>query len=137
MFCTRKLALVRQDQNQSKKAFPLVEVELKRPDGNCSLFQAFVWCSAARRKRARKKQKGGKEGEREGNAYLPRPQPYPTPSLFVCFFFAHISLRCPHDLNAWNRLRNCGKKRLSCFHRISIHNNVIPKYLDNALTDFA
>ena len=23
----------------------------------------------------------------------------------VCvFFFAHITLRCPHDLNAWNRL---------------------------------
>ena len=36
--------------------------------------------------RARKKQKGGKEGEREGNAYLPRPQPYLTPSLFVFFF---------------------------------------------------
>ena len=24
--------------------------------------------------------------------------------LFVFFFFAHITLRCPHDLNAWNRL---------------------------------
>ena len=26
--------------------------------------------------------------------------------LFVCLFvfFAHITLRCPHDLNAWNRL---------------------------------
>ena len=25
---------------------------------------------------------------------------------FVCLFFfvAHITLRCPHDLNAWNRL---------------------------------
>ena len=90
------------------------------------------------RREGRERERNKKEGkrEREGNAYLPRPQPYPTPSLFV-FFFAHISLRCPHDLNAWNRLRNCGKKRLSCFHRISIHNNVIPKYLDNALTDFA
>ena len=24
--------------------------------------------------------------------------------VFVVFFFAHITLRCPHDLNAWNRL---------------------------------
>ena len=22
----------------------------------------------------------------------------------VCFFSGHISLCCPHDLNAWNRL---------------------------------
>ena len=31
----------------------------------------------------------------------------PTPPLpFVVFFFcSHISLHCPHDLNAWNRLR--------------------------------
>ena len=26
-----------------------------------------------------------------------------------CFFSAHIFLRRPHDLNAWNRLDCCGR----------------------------
>ena len=48
-----------------------------------SLFQAFGEWSAAPRKRARN-------------------TPYPTSSLF--FLLTSISLRYPHDLNAWNRL---------------------------------
>ena len=72
----------------------------------------------ARRKRARNK-KRGKEGEgerreeretggherakREGER-APSLSPLPYPILIVVFFSAHISLRCPHDLNAWNRL---------------------------------
>ena len=35
--------------------------------------------------------------------------PTPPPGFF---FAAHISLRCPHDLNAWNRLGNLGSDRL-------------------------
>ena len=40
-----------------------------------------------------------RRGKEEGNFAL---TPYPTPSLF--FFSAHISLLCPHDLTASNRL---------------------------------
>ena len=43
----------------------------------------------------RKRGRGGKE--------VFRFHSYPSPSLF--FFPAHISLRGPHDLNAWNKLR--------------------------------
>ena len=91
------------------------------------------------RREGRERERNKKEGKREREKGTPTSLVLsPTsPRRCLFFFFAHISLRCPHDLNAWNRLRNCGKKRLSCFHRISIHNNVIPKYLDNALTDFA
>ena len=38
--------------------------------------------------------------------------PTPPPGFFIFFFAAHISLRCPHDLNAWNRLGNLGSDRL-------------------------
>ena len=42
-----------------------------------------------RRKRGR--------GRKEGLSPLPHP--------LVVLFFVHISLHCPHDLNAWNRLQ--------------------------------
>ena len=47
-----------------------------------------LWRSAARRKKRRE---------------AVRSHRYPSPSLLF-FFSAHISLRCPHDLNSWNRL---------------------------------
>ena len=60
----------------------------------------------ARRKRARK----NKEEKREKGASL-SPLPHPlVVCLFVCLFFAPISLRCPHDLNAWNKL---GKEKIA------------------------
>ena len=94
----------------------------------------IVECGA---KEESEKETKRREGEREKGTPTSLVLSPTPPRRCLFFFFANISLRCPHDLNAWNRLRNCGKKRLSCFHRISIHNNVIPKYLDNALTDFA
>ena len=54
-----------------------------------SLFQAFGQWSAARRKRARNKIKRKRGKSRD------------FPSLSAV---PHISLRCPHDLNASNRL---------------------------------
>ena len=51
-------------------------------------------------------EKNNKEKKRErgrgGNVQFPRSHPYSSPSLF--FFSAHISLRSPHNLNAWSRL---------------------------------
>ena len=42
------------------------------------------------------------KGERKRGGSL---SPLPHPLVVVVFFFpAHISLRCPHDLNSWNRL---------------------------------
>ena len=35
--------------------------------------------------------------------------PLPHPLVVVVFFSTHISFRCPHDLNAWNRLGNLGR----------------------------
>ena len=35
---------------------------------------------------------------------VPLLSPLPHPLVVVVLFSAHISLRCPHDLNAWNRL---------------------------------
>ena len=69
-----------------------------------SLFQAFGQWSAARRKKRRE---------------AVRSHPYPTPSLF--FFSAHISLRCPHDLNSWNRLgRDKSRDQCSMSRNIQI-----------------
>lgn len=52
-------------------------------------------------------------GEEEEGRELPLLSP-PTPPPRCFFFFpAHISLRSPHDLNAWNRLRmNFNKSKL-------------------------
>ena len=52
-------------------------------------------------------------GEEEEGRELPFLSP-PTPPPRCFFFFpAHISLRSPHDLNAWNRLRmNFNKSKL-------------------------
>ena len=95
----------------------------------------IVECGA--KEESEKETKRRERGRERRERLPPSSSALPHPVVVCFFFFAHISLRCPHDLNAWNRLWNCGKKRLSCFHRISIHNNVIPKYLDNALADFA
>ena len=50
-------------------------------------------------------------GEEEGRELPLLSPPTPPPR---CFFFpAHISLRSPHDLNAWNRLSmNFNKSKL-------------------------
>ena len=62
-----------------------------------------VW----REGREREKNKEEKsERERRGNSLALTPTPRP-PSFF---FSAHISLRCPHELNAWNRLEKCPLK---------------------------
>ena len=56
-----------------------------------------------RKKIWRKKVRGREEA---------RSHRYPTPSLLF-FAPAHISLRCPHDLNSWNRLSR-DKSRDQC-----------------------
>ena len=50
-----------------------------------------------------------KRGREEGERAL---TPTPPPGFLFFFFAAHISLRCPHDLNAWKRLGNLGGDRL-------------------------
>ena len=54
-------------------------------------------------------QREGRKGERRFAL-----TPTPPPRCCCCFFFsAHISLRCPHDLNSWNRLSR-DKSRDQC-----------------------
>ena len=60
--------------------------------------------SGVRREGSERKKIRGKRGS-------PSLSPLPHPLVVVVvvvvvvvFFSAHISLRCPHDLNAWNRL---------------------------------
>ena len=81
-------------------------------DDDCSSVlqevRGFTACSrrsdSGVRREGRQREKNKEEKrEREGS------HPYPTPSLF---FSAHISLRCPHDLSAWNRLGNLGSEQL-------------------------
>ena len=100
-------------KTSQKEAFPLVEVELKRPDRNCSLFQALGQWGAAQRKRARKtvRRKRGRGGE-EGTPSSLAPTPTPHPRFF---FSAHISLRSPHNLNAWSRLPKLWPKKVLQF----------------------
>ena len=58
----------------------------------------------------RREERDNKEENRErGRKRAMTPTPLPG---FLFFFAAHISLRCPHDLNAWNRLGNLGSDRL-------------------------
>ena len=57
------------------------------------------WDSGVRRE-GREREKN-KEEKRERDLLTPTPPPR-------CFSLsAHTSLRCPHDLNAWNRLPSC------------------------------
>ena len=63
-----------------------------------------VWREGREREKNKEKKR---ERERGGNSLALTPTP-PPPSRF--FFSAHISLRCPHDLNAWNRLEDCPLK---------------------------
>ena len=65
-----------------------------------SLFQVFRYWSAARSERAEKKKEKERKRERGGN-----PLPHP-----LDVFPSHISLRCPYNLNAWNRRVVCRKK---------------------------
>ena len=46
------------------------------------------------------KNKEEKRGREERRERVPSFSPLPHP----LFFFAHISLHCPHNLNPWNRL---------------------------------
>ena len=47
----------------------------------------------------------GREREKNEEEKWERDLLTPTPPPLS--FSAHISLRCPHDLNAWNRLPSC------------------------------
>ena len=70
-----------------------------------SLFQSFGQWSAAQRKK--------------GREVVPS-HPYPTPSLLL-FFSVHISLRCPHGLNSWNKLsRDKSRDQFSMSRNIQI-----------------
>ena len=81
-------------KTSQKEAFPLVEVELKRPDENSSLFQAFRQWSATRRKEREKNIRRKKtERERGGNAQFPRSHPTPPPRCF--FFCSHLFAQSP------------------------------------------
>ena len=61
----------------------------------------------------RREERDNKEEKRErGRKRALTPIPPPGFLIFFFFFAAHISLRCPHDLNAWNRLGNLGSDRL-------------------------
>ena len=66
-------------------------------------------------KRSKKRNKGERgrgRGRGEGTSFALIPYPTPPPRCFF-FFPAHISLRSPHDLNAWNRLSmNFNKSKL-------------------------
>ena len=59
----------------------------------------------------RREEKDNKEEKRERGRKRALT-PTPPHGFFFFFFAAHISLRCPHDLNAWNRLGNLGSDRL-------------------------
>ena len=98
------------------------------------LPECFIACyrrldSRVRREEKEREKKNNEEKrERRGHSseicfqkvirpiLFPRSHPYPTPSFFlfcfVLFFSAHLSLSCPHDLNACNRLN----ASVFCFH---------------------
>ena len=83
-------------KTSQKEAFPLVEVELKRPDRNCSPFQALGQWSATRRKRARKTIRK-KEGEGERRERLVPSLPPLLLTLVVFFFCSHLFAQSPQS----------------------------------------
>ena len=52
-------------------------------------------------------------GKRGSPSLSPLPHPLVVVVVVVVFFSAQISLRCPHDLNARNRLVRCMKSSAS------------------------
>ena len=70
--------------------------------GRISLLIAFSRRSDnGVRREGREREKNKEEKRERGGTLTPTPPPR-----FCCFFFfsSHISLWCPHDLNAWNKL---------------------------------
>ena len=71
-------------------------------------------------------EKNSKEKKRErgrgGNAQFPRSHPYSSPSFF--FFLLTSLCAVPTIWTPGAGYLNCGQKRFSSFHRISIHKNV-------------
>ena len=63
-----------------------------------------VWHEGREREKNKEEKR---KRERGGNSLALTPTPPPPPRFIV---FAHISLRCRHDLDAWNRLEKCPLK---------------------------
>ena len=132
MFCTRKLALVRPGaqlwatgQTGSK---PVKKKRFHLWRWSWSVPTKIVACSRCsdsgvrREGRNEKKNKKKKDGEGERRERLvPSLSPYPTPSLF--FFLLTSLCAIPTIWTPGAGYLNCGQKRFSSFHRISIHKN--------------
>ena len=67
-----------------------------------------IACSRLSDSGVRREEREGEKIRRKRGREEPRSRP-PPPSLFVCLSLAPISLRCPQDLNAWNKL---GKEKI-------------------------
>ena len=133
MFCTRKLALVRPgaqlwatgqtgSKPVKKKRFHLWRWSWSVPTEIVACFRR--WDSGVRRegreRERNKKEKRGRGGEKGTPSSLaPTPTPHPR-----CFFSLLTSLcAVPTIWTPGAGYLNCGQKRFSSFHRISIHKN--------------
>ena len=132
MFCTRKLALVRPgaqlwatgqtgSKPVKKKRFHLWRWSWSVPTKilTCSTRSDSGVRREGRNEKKNKKKNGG-EGERR-ERLVPSLWPYPTPSLF--FFLLTSLCAIPTIWTPGAGYLNCGQKRFSSFHRISIHKN--------------